>query len=65
MLYANETFFTLDNIHNFTERDISIIDFISPLEHQIQKQELKDSGWRLVKFCSLTLYFSKTIELNG
>ena len=37
----------------------------SPLEHQIQQQEMKNSGWRFDKINSLTVYFYKTGELNG
>ena len=38
---------------------------ISPLEHQIQQQEMKDSGWRFDKINSRTVYFYETSELNG
>ena len=51
--------------HKLTETDIDNIDDKSPLEHQIQKQEMKDSGWRFDKINSMTKYFYKTGELNG
>ena len=41
-----------DNIninHNLTQTDIDNTDIQSPLEHQIQQQEMKDSGWRFDK----------------
>ena len=37
----------------------------SPLEHQIQQQELKDSGWWFDNFNSMTINFYKTDEVNG
>ena len=37
----------------------------SLLEYQIQQQEMKYSGWRFDKINSMTVYFYKTIELNG
>ena len=51
--------------HNLTQTDIDNIGVKSPLEHQIQQQEMKDSGWRFDKINSLTVYFSKTGEING
>ena len=51
--------------HNLTETDINKIDVKSPLEHQIQQQEMKDSGWRFDKINSMTIYFYKTGEMNG
>ena len=50
--------------HNLTEKYISNIDVKSPLEHQNQQQEMKDSGWRLDKINSMTVYFYKTGDLN-
>ena len=41
------------------------MDVKSPLEHQIQQQEMKDSGWRFDKINSMTIYFIETGELNG
>ena len=51
--------------HNSTESDLDKIDIISPLEHQIQQQETKDSGWRFDKTNSMTVFSYKTGELNG
>ena len=51
--------------HNLTESDLDKIDVRSPLEHQIQQQEMKDSGWRFNKKNSMTVYFYKTGELNA
>ena len=43
--------------HNLTQTDIDKIDFISPLKHKIHDEEMKDSGWRLDKINSMTVYF--------
>ena len=43
--------------HNLTQTDIDTIDIRTPLEHQIQQQEMKDSGWRFDKIKSMTIYF--------
>ena len=51
--------------YNITQSDIDNIDIKSPLEQQIQKQEMKDSGWRFDKINSMTIYFYETIEMNG
>ena len=51
--------------HNITERDIDKLDFISPLEHQIQQQDMKELGWRFDKTNSRTLYFYKIGEIIG
>ena len=50
---------------NLTETDIDNIDFKSPLENQIQEQEMEDSGWRFDKINSMTVYCYKTGEMNG
>ena len=60
-----ELFNTLNINRNLTQTDIDNIDIKSPLEHQIQQQEMKDSGWRFDKINSLTIYLCKTGELNG
>ena len=60
-----ELFINLNINHNLTQTDIDIIDVKSPLEHQIQQQEMKDSGWQFDKINSMTIYFYKTGELNG
>ena len=51
--------------HNLTQSNLDKIKIISPLEFQIQQQELKDSGWRFEKIISMTIYFYKTTEMNG
>ena len=48
-----------------TQSDLDKIDVISSLEHQVQQQKLKDSGWRFDKNNSITVYFYKTSELTG
>ena len=51
--------------HKLTEGDLDNIDVKSPLEHQIQQQEMKDSVWRFDKITSMTVCFFKTGEMNG
>ena len=51
--------------HNLTESDIDNIDVRSLLEHQIQIQETKESGWIFDKINSMKVSFCKTVELNG
>ena len=51
--------------NNLTESDIDKIDVGSQLEHQIQIQETKDSGWIFDKINSMKISFYKTEELNG
>ena len=50
---------------NLTQSDLDIIDIKSPLDDQIQQQQMKDSGWRFDKINSMTIYFYKTNEMNG
>ena len=64
-LDETELFINLNINHNLTESDLDKIDIRSPLEHQIQQQEMKDSGWRFDKINSMTKYFYKTGEMNG
>ena len=40
-----ELFNNLSINHNLTQGDLDNINIISPLECQIQQQEMKDSGW--------------------
>ena len=47
-----ELFINLNINHNITQTDIDNINVISPLEYQIQQQEMKDSGWRFDKINS-------------
>ena len=56
---------TLKINHNLTQTTIDNIDVKSPLESQIQQQEMKYSGWRFDKTNSMTIYFNKIGELNG
>ena len=59
-----ELFNNWNIIHNMTETDIDNIEVKSPLEHQIQIQETKDSGWIFDKIKSMKKRFYKTGELN-
>ena len=65
VLDETELFINLNRNYNITQSDIDNIDIRSPLEHQIQKQEMKDSGWRFDKINSMTVYFYETTEMNG
>ena len=56
-LDESELFINSNIIHNLTETDIDNIDIKSPLEHQIQQQKMKDSGWRIDKVNSMIKYF--------
>ena len=51
--------------NKLTESDIDIIDNKSQLEHQIQIQETKESGWIFERIIALKIRFYKTGELNG
>ena len=64
LLDETELFNNLAINHNLTQTDIDNIVIKSPLELQIQQQEMKNSGWRFDKINSLTIYFYKTGELN-
>ena len=57
VLDETDLFINLNSNQNLTESDINNIDIISPLEHQIQTQEMKDSSWRFGKINSMTIYF--------
>ena len=65
VLDETELFNNLNINHNLTESDFDKIDIKSPLEHQIQQQEMKDSGWKFDKVNSMTAYFSETGIMNG
>ena len=65
LLDETELFIILNINQNLTQTDINNIDVVSPLEHQKQQEEMKDSGWRFDKINSMTVYFYKTNELNG
>ena len=60
-----ELFINLNINNNLTETDIINIDVKSQLEHQIQIQETKESGWIFDKINSMKIRFYKTEELNG
>ena len=60
-----ELYINLTINHNLTESDIDNIDIKSQLEHQIQIQETKESGWIFDKINSMKILFYKTEELNG
>ena len=64
-LDETELFINLNINHNLTESDLNKIDIQSPLEHQIQQKEMKDSAWRFDRINSMTVYFCKTGEMNG
>ena len=57
VLDEKELFINVNINHNLTQTDIDSIDVKSPLEHQIQQQEMKDSGCRFDKNNSTTVYF--------
>ena len=63
VLDETELFINLNINHNLTETDIDEIDVKSPLEHQIQQQEMKEGGWRFDKINSMTIHFYKTGEM--
>ena len=65
VLDETELFINLNINHNLTQTDLNNINVVSSLEHQIQQQEMKDSGWRFDKINSMTIYFFKSIEMNG
>ena len=55
----------LNNNHNLTESDSDNIDVNSQLEHPLQIQETKESGWIFDRINSMKIKFDKTGELNG
>ena len=60
-----ELYMNLKINNNLTESDIDNIDVRSQLEHQIQIQEMNESGWIFDKINSMKISFYKTTELNG
>ena len=52
-----ELFINLNINNNLTESDIDNIDLKSQLEHQIQIQETKESGWIFDKINSMKIIF--------
>ena len=65
VLDETELFINLNITHKLTESDLDNVDIKCPLEHQIQQQERKNSGWRFDNVNSMMVCFFKTIELNG
>ena len=65
LLDETELFVHLNINHNLTQSDIDNFDIRSQLEHQIQQQEMKDSGWIFDKIHSMTVYFYHTGIKNG
>ena len=55
VLDETELFINFNIVLNLTESDRNKIDNRSPLQHQIQQQELKDSGWQFDKINSMTV----------
>ena len=51
-----ELFINLNINHNLTQTDIDNIDVKSPLEHQIQQEKMKYSGWRFDKKVNDSLF---------
>ena len=60
-----ELYMNLKINNNLTESDIDNIDVRSQLEHQIQIQETKESGWIFDKINSMKKSIYKTTELDG
>ena len=60
-----ELYINLNINHNLTESDIDNINVRSQLEHQIQNQGMKKSGWIFDKMNSMKISFYKSTELNG
>ena len=60
-----ELYINLKINHILTESDIDNIDVRSQLEHQIQNQEMIESGWIFDKINSMKISFPKATELNG
>ena len=60
-----ELYMNLKINHNLTESDIDNIDVVSQLDHQIEIQKTKESGWIFDKINSMKILFYKTTELNG
>ena len=55
MLFEVQLFINLKINPKWTEIDIKINVIKTPLEHQNQKQEMKDSGWRFSKINSVRI----------
>ena len=62
---VSELYINLNTNHNLTEYDIDDIDIKSRLEHQLQIQQTKESGWIMDKTSSRKVTFYNTGELNS
>ena len=60
-----ELFINLNIKNNLRETDNNNIDVRSELEHQIQIQETKESGWLFDEINLMKIRFYKTGELDG
>ena len=65
VLVETELFINLNNNHNLTQTDIDNIDVVSPLDYQVQQQEMRDSGWKFDRINSMIIYLYQTGILNG
>ena len=65
MLDETELLINLNINQKLADADFDNIDSKSQLEHQIQKQEMKESGWRFDMINSMTIYFYITGEIFG
>ena len=65
VLDETEIFINLNINQKLTQTDIDDYDIQSPLERQIQQQQMKNSGWRFEKINSMTIYFYQTGIMNG
>ena len=57
-----DLFINLNFNHNLTETDIDNIDVKSQLEHHIQIQETKESGWSFDQTNSMKIFFIKLVN---
>ena len=57
VLDETQLFNNLKKYHKITKSDFHKIEIKSPLENQIQQQEMKESGRRFEKITSRTMYF--------
>ena len=65
VLDETDFFISLNINQSLIETDLDKSDIKSPLDHQIQIQEMNELGWRCDKINSMTLSFYKTGEING
>ena len=62
VLDETEVFNNLNINHKLTQTDFDNIDVKSPLEHQIQQQEMKNSGWQFDKTNSMIIILLKLVN---